>query len=105
MTQLVSWEPEDIRMRTFIRQISDININDELIILDIGSWTANEGIKFAKIFPNAKIFSFEANPISIELCHHNINNESKKISDRMTVVGKAAGEIDGKLKFYPLISN
>lgn len=102
MTQQVAWEQEDARMRTFVRQIPDININDELTILDIGSWTANEGIKFTKIFPNAKVFCFEPNPISIELCNQNINNESKDISDRITLVGKAACETDGKTSFYPL---
>lgn len=46
----------------------DVNEDNVHVILDIGSRDALSSVDFAKIFPKAQIYAFEANPEAIPTC-------------------------------------
>lgn len=70
---------------------------DVEIIFDIGSCHALESVEFAKRFNNAQVFTFEANPVSYEVCLENIKDYSS-----ITVINEAVNDYDGLCKFYPM---
>ncbi len=67
------------------------------VVFDIGSLHALESVEFAKEFKNAKIFTFEANPVSYEFCLLNTKNYPS-----VTVTNEAVNDFDGSCKFYPI---
>ena len=67
-------------------------------IFDIGSRDCIQSIEFYHSFPNAKIYAFEANPNTLELCKENI----KPYEDRITLVEGAVCDYDGDITFYPI---
>ncbi|MFZ9376533.1 MAG: FkbM family methyltransferase [Candidatus Fonsibacter ubiquis] len=71
--------------------------NDIDVVFDIGACHALESVEFAKKFSNAKIFTFEANPISYEVCL-----ENTKDYPSISVINKAVNDYDGVCKFYPI---
>ena len=95
---------EKDRIDQFLQQfaIDELHCLEDLTILDIGSRDIRESIMFAERFPNARIFAFEPNPATQGLCEDVLFDTPDDIGDRITLVKKAAGEIDGKVKFYPL---
>ena len=74
------------------------NINDKYVIFDIGSRDCIQAIEFFNNFPNAKIYAFECNPNTIEICKNNI----KPYSDRITLIEGAVCDYDGNITFYPI---
>ena len=54
----------------FINYINDKN--KAYVIFDIGSRDCQQSIEFYKTFPNAKIYAFECNPNTLDLCEQNI---------------------------------
>ena len=50
----------------FIQYIE--NKNDNFIIFDIGSRDCIQSIEFYNNFPNAKIYAFECNPNTLDIC-------------------------------------
>jgi FkbM family methyltransferase len=88
---------EDMRMfNTFISQKFKSR-EDVEVIFDIGSCHALESVEFAKRFNNARVFTFEANPVSYEVCLENVKNYSS-----ITVINEAVNDYDGLCKFYPM---
>lgn len=77
------------------------NHTDEYIIFDIGSRDCEQSIEFYKSFPNAKIYSFECNPNTLNLCRTNILN----YRDRITLIEGAVCDYDGNITFYPINQN
>lgn len=73
------------------------SFEDVKVIFDIGSCHCLESVEFSKVYTKAKIFAFEANPTSYEVC---LNN-TKDISS-ITVVNQAVNNYDGLCKFYPM---
>lgn len=71
--------------------------DDVEIIFDIGSCHALESVEFSKRFNNAQVFTFEANPVSYEVCLENIKDYSS-----ITVINEAVNDYDGLCKFYPM---
>ena len=71
--------------------------DDVEIIFDIGSCHALESVEFAKRFNTAQVFTFEANPVSYEVCLENIKDYSS-----ITVINEAVNDYDGLCKFYPM---
>ena len=80
----------------FINYIN--NKNKEYIIFDIGSRDCEQSIEFYKTFPNAKIYAFECNPNTLDLCEKNII----PYQDRITLIKGAVCDYDGFIKFYPI---
>ena len=74
------------------------NKNDPLIIFDIGSRDCIQSIEFYKQFPNSKIYAFECNPNTLDICRKNI----EKYNDRITLIEGAVCDYDGITKFYPI---
>lgn len=70
----------------------------EYIIFDIGSRDCEQSIEFYKTFPNSKIYAFECNPNTLDLCKRNIQG----YSDRITLIEGAVCDYDGDITFYPI---
>lgn len=76
-------------------------INDKskaYVIFDIGSRDCQQSIEFYKNFPNAKIYAFECNPNTLNLCEQNII----PYQDRITLIKGAVCDYDGSITFYPI---
>jgi len=67
------------------------------VIFDIGTLHCLESIEFSKKYKNAKIFAFEANPVTYLECV-----ERTKDIDNITVINKAVNHYDGVCSFYPI---
>jgi FkbM family methyltransferase len=52
------------------------NTEDKLVIFDIGSCEGEDSIKYARLYPNSKIYSVEALPKNLELIHKNLSSFS-----------------------------
>ena len=68
------------------------------VIFDIGSRDCQQSIEFYNNFPNAKIYAFECNPNTLDICKKNIEN----YKDRITLVEGAVCDYDGEITFYPI---
>lgn len=80
----------------FINYINDKN--KAYVIFDIGSRDCQQSIEFYKTFPNAKIYAFECNPNTLNLCEENII----PYQDRITLIKGAVCDYDGSITFYPI---
>ena len=80
----------------FINYINDKN--KAYVIFDIGSRDCQQSIEFYKTFPNAKIYAFECNPNTLNLCEENII----PYQDRITLIKGAVCDYDGNITFYPI---
>jgi FkbM family methyltransferase len=80
----------------FIEYIDDKTA--EFVIFDIGSRDCVQAIEFFNHFPNAKIYAFECNPNTLDICRENI----KPYSDRITLIEGAVCDYDGEITFYPI---
>jgi len=72
--------------------------NKAYVIFDIGSRDCQQSIEFYKTFPNAKIYAFECNPNTLNLCEQNIF----PYQDRITLIKGAVCDYDGSITFYPI---
>jgi len=92
-------------IENFIKNIFDIDnkidFNYPFIIFDIGSRDCIQSIEFYKLFPNAKIYAFECNPNTIDICKQNIKN----YDDRIILIDSAITDYDGEISFYPIDQN
>ena len=53
----------------FVNYIADKN--EEYIIFDVGSRDCMQSIEFYHTFPNSKIYAFECNPNTLNICKKN----------------------------------
>jgi len=74
------------------------NKHEPYTIFDIGSRDCEQSIEFYNTFPNSKIYSFECNPNTLDLCRKNTSN----YKDRITLVEGAVTDYDGEITFYPI---
>lgn len=87
-------------IETFITSVS-LDRNKDYIIFDVGSRDCEQSIEFYNAFPNAKIYAFECNPNTLNICRKNIEN----YSDRITLIEGAVADYDGEITFYPIDKN
>lgn len=80
----------------FVSYINDKSKN--YTIFDIGSRDCKQSIEFYKTFPKAKIYAFECNPNTLDLCEKNII----PYKDRITLIKGAVCDYDGSITFYPI---
>lgn len=73
------------------------SFKDVKVIFDIGSCHCLESVEFSRIYTEAKIVAFEANPTSYQVCLDNT-----KDIPCITVVNQAVNDYDGLCKFYPM---
>lgn len=83
-------------IKNFCNYIKDKN--KDYVIFDIGSRDCEQSIEFYKTFPNAKIYAFECNPNTLQLCEKNII----PYKDRITLIKGAVCDYDGTITFYPI---
>jgi FkbM family methyltransferase len=88
---------EDMRMFNTFASQKFKSREDVEVIFDIGSCHALESVEFAKRFSNARVFTFEANPVSYKVCLENVKDYSS-----ITVINEAVNDYDGSCKFYPM---
>lgn len=83
-------------IENFLKHIE--NKNEKFIIFDIGSRDCAQSIEFYNAFPNSKIYAFECNPNTLDICKKNIET----YSDRITLIEGAVCDYDGNITFYPI---
>jgi len=83
----------------FINYINDKN--KAYVIFDIGSRDCQKSIEFYKTFPNAKIYAFECNPNTLDLCEQNII----PYQDRITLIKGAVCDYDGDIEICYINNN
>lgn len=69
-----------------------IDFNSVKTILDVGSRDLEQSLEFRSIFPNAKIYAFEANPESYQAFQ-------PKLTDNIQAFQFAAMNYDGEIRF------
>ena len=81
----------------YVRQDGFRQGADPVVIFDVGSRDCLQALEFTRIFPNSRVFSFECNPNTLDLCRKNI-----KKCPSVTLVDKAVNLYDGECTFYPI---
>ena len=85
-------------MRVFKSYLTQTFKNKEVeVIFDVGACHALESVELAKKYPNAKVYTFEANPVTYNVCL-----ENTKGYDSISVINEAVNDYDGTCKFYPM---
>ena len=85
-------------MRVFNSYLTQTFKNKEVeVIFDVGACHALESVELSKKYPNAKVYTFEANPVSYNVCLENTEGY-----DSITVINEAVNDYDGICKFYPM---
>jgi FkbM family methyltransferase len=87
---------DNTTIHSLTKYISDKN--KDFIIFDIGSRDCLQSIELYKTFPNSRIYAFECNPNTINLCKTNII----PYSDRITLIQGAVCDYNGEITFYPI---
>jgi FkbM family methyltransferase len=83
--------------KNFLKHFDIKNIKT---IFEIGARYGDETIKLKKIFPNSKIYSFECNPKTIDICNKNLSNIKDVYFNNFGL-----GDKECKLPFYSYIKN
>ncbi|MFZ7107612.1 MAG: FkbM family methyltransferase [Candidatus Pollutiaquabacter aromativorans] len=69
-----------------------------LVILDIGACEGEESIRYARMFPQARIVAFEPRTDNLEKLYANLNRY--QVKQRVTVLPYALSDQEGKARFY-----
>jgi len=72
--------------------------NDKLTIFDIGACEGESSIRYSRIFPNSKIYTFEPNPSNFKLVEKNIENFSSR--EQITPFQLCLTDKTGTAEFY-----
>jgi FkbM family methyltransferase len=81
----------------FLQHIEKESINT---IVEVGARYGDESLELAKIFKNAKIYSFECNPITVEECRKKLDNQQN-----INFFNFGLGDKDEHLPFYSFVEN
>jgi FkbM family methyltransferase len=76
-----------------------LNSNEIKTIFEVGSRDCLDAIDLFKNF-NSRVYAFECNPDTINICEKNIKNYNDVI-----LIKKAISDVDGFVKFYPFDLN
>lgn len=74
-----------------------IGLSNIKIVIECGSHWGEDTLEMAKHFPNAKIYTFECNPKTIDIVR-----ENTKDNPRIIVTQKALSDKSGPITFYPI---
>jgi len=69
-------------------------------VIEVGARYGDESIELSKIFNSAKIYSFECNPLTVDICKENLKNY-----DNISFFDYGLGEAIALLPFYSYINN
>ena len=67
-------------IESFVKHIG--SAGDGLIVFDVGSRDCAQSIEFYHAYPTAKIYAFECNPNTLDICRKNI----EQFRDRITLI-------------------
>lgn len=81
----------------FLRHLDVFSVKT---VMEVGARYGDETLILKNKFPNADIFSFEPNPLTIEKCFSNLKNQ-----DRINFFPFALGREKSKLPFYSYIKD
>lgn len=70
------------------------------VILDIGTHNGDDSINFLKLFPDATVYAFEADPGVWSIFEANVASKIEYPNPRLHFVKAAVGDVDSKLSFY-----
>ena len=79
--------------KSFFKDI--FSSKDSLNILDVGTYDGKDSLEFNKLFPNSKIYSFEADKRSIKLFKKIVKNTSN-----IHLIETALADVDGLISWY-----
>lgn len=85
------YEPEETRFM-------DILVENSRNILDVGANIGLYSIRFAKRFPNARVFAFEPMPISHAFLQRNV--AANAVGSRVTTFNYGLSETGGVVEFF-----
>jgi FkbM family methyltransferase len=77
-----------------------INRDKIKVIFEVGSRDGLDAISLSKKYPESKVYSFECNPLTIDICKNNINNSLQK---NIHFYDFALGKENGTFPFYPYV--
>jgi FkbM family methyltransferase len=67
-----------------------------LVIYDVGARDCLQSVEFSQMYPHAKIYAFECNPMTLPLCRENIKGHT------IELVPLAVNSYNGTCTFYPI---
>jgi len=70
------------------------------VIFEIGSRDGLDAISLSKKYSESQVYSFECNPLTVDICRRNITNSLQK---NIHFYDFALGKENGKFPFYPYI--
>ena len=82
-----------------IQFLSKLKIQPK-IIFEVGARYGDETLKLAETFPDATIYSFECNPLTIDICKDKLKNKKNVI-----FINTALGDEESTKPFYSYIKN
>jgi FkbM family methyltransferase len=81
-----------------LKKLVNILSKEEItVIFEIGARDCKETIAFNHFFPNSKIYTYECNPNTIEICKKNVTE-----LDNVILTEKAVSNQSGEITFYPI---
>jgi len=85
------WDPQ------FLKHITG---NDVQTVVEVGARYGDESLMLSNTFKDARVFSFECNPFTIEKCSQTLKN-----NPNITFIPKGLGERNEILPFYSYIAD
>jgi FkbM family methyltransferase len=85
------WDPQ------FLKHITG---NDVQTVVEVGARYGEESLMLSNTFKDARVFSFECNPFTIEKCSQTLEN-----NPNITFIPKGLGERNEILPFYSYIAD
>jgi FkbM family methyltransferase len=83
------------------KPFKDILQNESIeTIFEVGSRYGHESVKLSNEFPGSVVFSFECNPLTIEICQENLKHHPN-----ITFVPSGLGEEEGRFPFYSYVKD
>jgi FkbM family methyltransferase len=80
--------------------LQHLNIENTHIIFEVGARGGEESIQLSNIFSNSKLYTFECNPLTIDICKRNLK-DSKNIS----FFDYGLGDKNEHLPFYSFVKD
>ncbi len=86
---------EYMALRRLLKRLHSANVPEPRVILDVGARFCRTSVTFARKYPNAKVFAFEANPESFQTCQRKARSRGN-----LAVTFGAVHQFDGEVTFY-----
>ncbi len=82
------------------RFLKHLNKDKIKCVFEVGARYGDESIKLSEVFSNANIYSFECNPLTVNMCREKLKNHN-----RIKFFNFGLGETETVLPFYSYILN